>query len=121
MRSAITFLLGALAMAVLLPALQSAVASNTAFRFVERNEWVNDRSTHYQVTYLEGMSDALTFVTPERANGEALSTCMRAAKFRSGLDLYHGLLDQLKTAPSHEPIPSVLLRLLDKGCKEFMK
>jgi len=121
MRSAIIFLLGALAMAVLMPTVQSAVASKAAFRFVERNEWVNGRSDYDQITYLEGMSDALTFVSPEDAIGPALSNCFRAAKLRSGLEIYPPLLDELKTSPPSELLPEVLMRVLRKACKDYLK
>jgi len=121
MRGTFHFLLGVLTAMALTHAVGSAPAANTAFQIVERDEWLFKWHPYDQTIYLEGVSDALTYVTPDLAAGEGLSKCYRAVGFDSGVDLISPLRSELKRASSAKTLPGVLLQMLKRDCKEFMK
>lgn len=120
MRSVAFFIVGAILATIATVGIADTLDDASPFQLVSQDrflKWPADA----QATYLQGASDALTYVTPDVAVGDGLSRCYAEAKVTGVFGFFQPVLEAVEDARRDEPLVAVLRRTLVAGCGDLMR
>jgi len=74
-----------------------------------------------QTMYIQGLSDALTYITPENAMGGKLSECHYDGRKIDSTFLLIRTLSRIENDPEPKPIIATLMEIMREVCGRYLK
>ncbi|MCG8556274.1 MAG: hypothetical protein MJD61_13440 [Proteobacteria bacterium] len=74
-----------------------------------------------QVMYIEGLSDALTYITSENAMGAELSACHYGGTRIDPIFLLTRTSSRIENDPEPKPIIATLMEIMREACQMYLK
>lgn len=121
MKSAIWLTVGMLLGGLVFGGQVGAEALPQSFQMKDTRYFLEKLPTESQVSYLEGMSDAFTYIRADTAMGEAATKCFKELGVKHAFDLYAPFVDQLRAAKPGDPIAAVFSQMIRKDCRDFIR